>query len=146
LATQDRSNYIGNVFELKVAAEDLASRGLKEINHYEGGKKGIDFILNDGTIVEVKNRQMIDQSVYEQFQRFVGISYEEGVPIAVDARYPNSRMEYVFRSPRNEVAENNLKSIAEDANSLNKLSDNNLQYFKENIRWLNLDDFPPAGS
>ena len=112
------TTYSGAVFEAQYAAHALVDEGIDMIGHRIDGRKGMDFIMQDGRYIDTKNwpnysKLLIDEAE-DQFRRNLGID-KLGNRLPRPGRYGNVLYEYVFRGPYNKDVEEMLLRVAEEA-------------------------------
>ena len=144
------STYVGAVFEAKYGAEVLHAQGIRTISDVPDGRLGMDFIMNDGRHIELKNWQHYGgsqlRSAEDQFRRNLLKLDASGNPI-VDpitgmgqpGRYGDQLYEYVFNGPPNEAVRARLLAVADEARRLGVLTE---PFDASNIKFLSNPPFP----
>lgn len=111
LTGYDNKKFKGAVFQAKYGAEELIGKGIKikSIEHLPPGEKfpQMDFILEDGTLVEVKNWKdysttLIKSATTQLIKRITGPHYGRG-----------GKYKYVFRGKKTREAEERVKKLKE---------------------------------
>ena len=113
------NTYVGTIFELKYAATELSDEGIRVINDYPDGRKGVDFIMEDGRYLELKDWDDYSagkiQDAGNQFRDYLGIDASGNATSA--GRYPEgTQFEHVFRKGgKNDAVVDTLCEVARQA-------------------------------
>jgi hypothetical protein len=133
--TQEGANWSGAMFELYVGAEELPTEFIAVFQDYQGGKQGMDFLLDLGDgrhFVEAKAAVGMPGSypwdnMIEQFRRNLGL-------LGSEARYPpDGIFEYIIQGPYRQDVVDALMEIADEAWQMGNLF---TEFGPENIRFI----------
>ncbi len=129
LARND-NNYVGAIFEMRYAADEVGSDGIRILQDFPDGRLGVDIIGEpvlpgeSRRLIELKNWSDYTggkrSQLLEQFRRNVGID-ELGNPTGT-ARYGDEVYEFVFRGPKDDGIVQAICSAAKAAEAVDALT------------------------
>jgi hypothetical protein len=135
------SNWSGAMFELYVATNEIPTSSISTFSDIQGGKQGMDIILDNAEYLELKARidgptSITFKNMVNQFRRNLGV-------VGGPARYPPEGIyRYVIKGPYRQDIVDALVEVAEEARKGDNLKTafgrENIQFVEKALPWDNL--------